>query len=423
MILGKRAIMLLPVLALSACAVPSQTAPVVVVTPQGASINQSTPSQRIENPLRGTHRDEVVTLDELREARSSKGSGTNSGDKVNAPALRENAIRYGTQGGLAWGTRQVQALLRDRATELGRTYDFNALAERSPGSSAISMPPVLVEGKSPSELQDGGRTLRIANTYFEIVKPSKLVERAPIWQTYLDMEACCGHASNEPSEPLPRNDAERDLWKRYVTEGWNEGLIQAQDIFQANMRTMQRDFTGMARAKRLMEEGKLSRTMISESSLGNTGSGQNMRENDKVVRITRDSRLNVGAGRDWHAAVGSAPVGEAAVPTGDDQPQPRTSEAERGGRIVPGSHPGRMPSQTSPQRGTRSSAVTSSDTGPGASAMSNSEGGWSDSASSPLNTSRAPQVRDAAPAAMPDNARSSGSNTASMPDIGNSRGY
>ena len=234
--------------------------------------------------------------------------------------------------------------MRNRATELGRTYDFNSLLMRQRGGGGTVLPPVIVEMREASEIQEGGRTQRVADTVYEIVQQARLVQAAPLWQTYLDMEACCSRAPEAPSEPLPRSDAERELWRRYVTEGWNEGLTQSTDIFQSNMRRLQRDFVGMTRYARLVEEGKVSPPVVADTNMGVTGTGQNMRVNDTVIRITRDPRLNVGPGRDWRPAVSDVPVGEGAVPTGEPQPQPRTAEQVRGGRIVPGSRPGRMPS-------------------------------------------------------------------------------
>ena len=337
---------------LSGCA---SVQPVAVTENRELGINVSTPAQRVERPSRDSARDKVMTLEELREARGNPAPSGSSADRLTAPALRDNALRYGTQGGLAWGTRQIQQLLRERSTELGRTYDFNSLAIRSRGSNAVLLPPVISEMINPAEIQDGGRTLRAADRYYEIIQQQRLVERAPLWQSYIDMEACCSKSPEEPSDPLPKTSAERDMWRKYVTEGWNEGLAQAREIFESNMRRLQRDFTGMARYMKLVEEGKATAPAIADASLGTTGTGQNMRTNDTVTKITHDAHLNVGSGRDWRPAVGGAPVGEGAVPAGEIQPQPRTEEAGRGGRIVPASRPGRYVSPSA--RGTTVSSV------------------------------------------------------------------
>ena len=332
--------LLLPILlsstVLYGCAVVPPTP--IVTSNSDVGINVSTPAQRIEDPKRDG-KDRLLSLDELKEAKSVSPSSSDTKDKLSAPALRDNALRYGSQGGLAWGTRQIQQLLRERSTELGRTYDFNALAVRNRGGSAVLLPPVISE-MSPAEIQDGGRTFRAADHYYEIIQQQRLVQRAPIWQTYLDMEACCGKSPEEPSEPLPKTSSERDAWRKYVTEGWNEGLIQSREIFESNMRLLQRDFTGMARYMKLVEEGKASVPVIADSSLGTTGNGQNMRINDTVTKITRDAHLNVSSSKDWRPAVNGETVGEDSVPTGEVQPQPRTDEATRRGRIVPNSRPG-----------------------------------------------------------------------------------
>jgi defect-in-organelle-trafficking protein DotC len=320
------------VVLLSACAqVPETT--IVSGSSSSHDINASTPAQRIESE-RGRRTDSVLTLEQMREVRATRSSTSGDTERLRAPALRDNALRYGAQGGLAHGSRQIQNALRDRATELGRIYDFNALLIRQPSLPGGILPPVIVESQEPMEQQDGGRTLRVADRFYEILQQARFVSAAPLWQTYLDMEQYT-RFPEQPAEPLPRTEAEREMWRRFVTEGWNEGLEQAIEIFQANMRRLQRDFVGMTRYARLLEEGKVSAPVVADANLGTTGTGQNMRVDDRVFRITRDPRLNVSNPREWSPAIGGANVGQSSVPQGSGQPVPRTSEAVRGGRIQP----------------------------------------------------------------------------------------
>src|SRR5690606_25579877 len=54
--------------------------------------------------------------------------------------------------------------------------------------------------------------------------------------------------------------------------------------------------------KVLLEEGKVSPPVLAEGNLGTTGTGQDMRVNDRAIRITQDPTLQVSP-RDWSASV------------------------------------------------------------------------------------------------------------------------
>lgn len=279
---------------LAACA---STSPVHgPMGPQPVKINPGYTAGSLDMPTTP-----VPSLEEMlnkvpeRESRRPKANE----DKLRVPALRDAALAYGAQGGLAWESRSINQMLQTQASEISRVYDFQRVMIKAPDNVMI-LPPVISEMNETWETSEAGRTLRVADTYYEIIEQARFAPNAPLWQAYLI------RTYETPAPPpnilLPEDRGERDSWKASVAEGWEMGRKQAQDIFQADLERLQRDFTGMVRYKALLEEGKVSAPVVSDARMGTTGTGQDMRVNDRAIRITQDPSLTVTAPGQWQSS-------------------------------------------------------------------------------------------------------------------------
>lgn len=247
-------------------------------------------------------------------------------DRLRLPAMQEAATAYGARGGLAFATREINRKLEGNSAQLARTYDFQMLMIQGPTGVMVN-PPVIVEATDAWESFDAGKTLRVADTVYEIVEQARFSSVAPMWQSYL--------ISNfeEPVAPpnalLPQDEAEKGQWAKWVADGWKKGEEQAGETFQSNLDRLNRDYTGMVRYKTLLEEGKVSAPILAEGNLGNTGSGQDMRVNDRAIRITQDPSLQINP-TDWSAsATVQGPDGK---PKGAETPPPPPPAAKPQGR-------------------------------------------------------------------------------------------
>jgi defect-in-organelle-trafficking protein DotC len=257
----------------------------------------------------------VPTLAEMENLTSAGNAiATDSeGDKLRVPALRDAALSYGARGGLAFASKQINERLTRHAEDLSRTWDFSAFLIKGPSGVTV-LPPVIVESKDTYEQSDAGKALRIADTYYQIVEQARFAPTAPLWHSYL--LRTYSTPTPPPDELLPKSDKEREAWKTYVREGWERGVKQADDIFQSDLRRLERDFVGMVRYAQLLEQNQVTAPVIADSNLGVTGTGQDMRVNDRAMRITADPRLNVRNPQDWQAPVSGASPSEAATPPG-----------------------------------------------------------------------------------------------------------
>jgi defect-in-organelle-trafficking protein DotC len=287
-------------LTVSACGRPDSQ-PVVVSTAPTPILGDVPGHLSLEEP-------QLMTLREMQELSRPANVEAEQGDRLRASALREAALSFGARGGLAWGSREINRRLMARASELSRTFDFNAILIRD-RRGAILLPPVVSESRDTMERMEEGRVLRVADLYYEIIAPAGFVPTAPLWHGYLLRT----YAAPEmpPFELLPRTDAEREVWRRSVAEGWEAGLRQAEDIFQEDSRRLERDYQGMLRYAALLRENRISAPYVAAASHGVTGTAEAVRVNDRTFRITSDAALSRDP-RAWRASPSRLSPAEAA---------------------------------------------------------------------------------------------------------------
>ncbi|EPX78065.1 DotC protein [Salipiger mucosus DSM 16094] len=245
--------------------------------------------------------------DELEEDASEE-------DKLRRPAIKETAQSYGARGGLAHATRQTNLMLRERADKLDQIYDFRKVMIRGPDNSVV-MPPVISDAEDTYELSDAGKTVRVADTVYEIISQARFSPVPPMWHSYLLREYST--PKRPPDEILPRTDGEREIWEHHVEEGWKAGVKQANEIFQADLNELDRDYSGMLKFTELLAEGKVSAPVVSKAPMGVTGTGAGMRVNDRAIRITRDPQLQTDSSL-WVPTITNGSAGEYARPNDED---------------------------------------------------------------------------------------------------------
>lgn len=235
-------------------------------------------------------------------------------DKLRMPALKDAALAYGARGGLAYTSREINKMLQKRAAEFDRIYDFSRLMVRGPDGVMV-LPPVISEARDAYEVTDAGKALRVADQVYEIVEQSRFSPNAPLWYAYLIRDYSV--PTPPPDEILPKNADERKYWNKHVAEGWKAGAEQAQAIFKADLNRLERDYTGMARFRALLAEGKVSPPIVAAGRMGVTGTGQDMRVNDRSIRIMEDPSLITDTSQ-WDSTVSGYPKQIDSLPAGEN---------------------------------------------------------------------------------------------------------
>lgn len=206
-------------------------------------------------------------------------------------SLRDAALSTGARAGLAFRAKQINLLVLKYERQLDLVYNFNAML-----LDYNVLPPVLIEGRHPLEQSDFD-ILRVADRAYTIQSQARFVTVPPTWRDYLKMQY------NDPDVPdvslLPRTQAEREVWNKYIQEGWQVGITQADVIFTENLGRLKRDYEGMIRYRSLLCQNMVSLPYVAEINLGITGGDSQMAINDRILRITALPEFNTN-GSEWN---------------------------------------------------------------------------------------------------------------------------
>ncbi len=220
------------------------------------------------------------------------------GLQIRADALREAALSYGARGGLAYRTFQIQRRLAEYDRNLTRVFDFSRLLIAAPSGLLIE-PPVISEAQKAVIVKSGGQAAAVADRVYRINRIARIVTAARNWHLY--MERDWGTVDPPPGLLLPKDATERDEWRRWVKEGWDAGIQQAEETFEADLDRMTNDFVGMVRYRELLAQGMISAPYALNEDRGITGGGSEMRIGDRGVTITGQSEL-ISRSNQWTPA-------------------------------------------------------------------------------------------------------------------------
>jgi defect in organelle trafficking protein DotC len=210
-------------------------------------------------------------------------------------SLKEAAMSVGSQAGLAWRSERINRNLKREEKILFEVFNFQAMV-----LNHNVLPPVLEEGKNALHL-DNNETIRLADHIYRIIAPPRFITAPPTWRDYLWM------SYDKPDFAQayvlrPRNKEERAFWNKYVKIGWDNGVKLANDIFEANLNRLRRDYEGMALYKVLLAQNMVTPPYVAKTDLGITGDENEMRIGDQVLRISATSKLNL-KGKTWKPAI------------------------------------------------------------------------------------------------------------------------
>ncbi len=207
---------------------------------------------------------------------------------IRRDALKEAASSYGARGGLGKRTEEIRETIEQQAASLDRIYDFKRLLIPAPSGLLIE-PPIISEGENATLIETGGQTAAVADKIFNINRNARIVSTPRNWRAYVERE--WGEVIMPPQILLPRTAEERKIWVEYLTRGWEEGVKQADEIFQADLDKLVADYSGMIRYRQLLAQGIVSAPYAMQVDRGVTGGGDEMRVGDRAVTITGPSQL------------------------------------------------------------------------------------------------------------------------------------
>ncbi len=272
----------------------------------------------IDNPITGASIGGIVvgahappSLSELQEARP--GSVHRKTIKpMRRNALRQAALGYGAQGGLAAESYAINLMLvRDR-TRLDQVFDFRKMLLPLGNGQTLLRPPIVTEAEMAFALRPGGQVAKQTDHVYQITEQAQLASAAPDWRTYL--VRTWNRPVAPPRDLLPRTETEIAYWKRWVADGWALGEQQAVQIFLDDLSRMEKDYVGMARYQVLLRAGVVESPDIAFHDVTVSGGRDRMLVGSQTVRITDQPGLNPdraqwrGTGPPPGGPIGAPPV-------------------------------------------------------------------------------------------------------------------
>lgn len=215
-------------------------------------------------------------------------------NSLRVQALRDTALSLGARGGLAYRTKNILAVLSNYEKNLDRIFNFYALLVED-----SVLPPVLIEARNALNLT-GPDIIRIADRNYKIIHQAKFVTAPPNWREYI------WKSFESPELPdkslLPKNATEQSIWEKYIDQGWNEGVKQADAILKENLNILTRDFNGMILYRKLLAQQMITPPFVSSIELGITGDRNNLTVNDRILKITAFPSLQTD-GSQWKTEI------------------------------------------------------------------------------------------------------------------------
>lgn len=211
------------------------------------------------------------------------------GVQIRVDALKEAALSYGARGGLAWRTFQIQRRLAENEGNVSKIFNFSNLLIAAPSGLMIE-PPVVTEAQKAVIIQSGGQNAAVADRVYRINRNARIVTAPRNWRAYLERD--WGKVEPPPNALVPKNQQELDHWRKQLQMGWEEGVRQADDIFQADLDRLNTDYLGMIRYRELLAQGIITPPYATQEDRGVTGGGSEMRIGDRGLVITGPSQFN-----------------------------------------------------------------------------------------------------------------------------------
>lgn len=191
---------------------------------------------------------------------SPRSPETSAIPQIRYNAIRETALTYGAQAGLARRNFENKEKLERRAQDLDVIYNFQALM-----LEGNVLPPVLSETSDIYD-QSSDDMLRVIGKVFRIEQQARFVYTTPNWRSY--MLTAYEFDQNLTLAVAPQNDSERAVWKASVEEGFKIGVEQADKILEQNFAVLRRDFLGMVLYHRMLDNGMVTRPYVAANKSG-----------------------------------------------------------------------------------------------------------------------------------------------------------
>lgn len=238
---------------------------------------------------------------ELKSLLEPKRTGTKMETAVSQmrpDAIREAAQLATFQKAMAWRYGQLVDQTEKYANILDTAFNFSPLLITQ--GEALIMPPMLAKAGASMRIE-GNDTATSAIATYELLEPARYIASTPTWRQFLMVDSF--PKAEEPNPALlPRTSAEKAIWRKAVHKAWNEGVTQADHLYEDNVARMTREYRGIILYHLLTAEHLISNLATASADMGRHISGNKLNIGQHVYRITRPSSFIAAPGKNLSKA-------------------------------------------------------------------------------------------------------------------------
>jgi defect in organelle trafficking protein DotC len=195
-------------------------------------------------------------------------------------AVYDAAFSLGLKGGMASQLEKINSVVEQKTSFLEKTYNFTPYLL----SQGRVIPPVITEARDLYN-QDGDYAVRLSGALYKIERQARLASVAPNWREYLNFPAGV-NVKNISSSISPNNSEEKLLWQKAIRSGWADGIEQANILVKQAFDRLNRDFIGILRFHRFVEEGKVTLPVLAASKMDFNKSTSSLAVDEQLLRLT-----------------------------------------------------------------------------------------------------------------------------------------
>ena len=230
---------------------------------------------------------EPPTLEDLVAFAPSGGVTDTLPEDMRRNAMRTAAVGYAARAGLTHRGWEIAGILERFAPQIGRVFRFRDLMIHEGGF--LVQPPVLAETRQAFRLARSLDRAASAGRHLKIVAAERILSGLPDWRGFLVRQWVEAEA---PAAVLfPRDAAERELWRKWLEEGWKEGTDLADMIFLDDLDRLTGFFEGLVLWHRLNRQRMVSAPVLSLERSAVSGGGDVMRIDESLVTIAARASL------------------------------------------------------------------------------------------------------------------------------------
>lgn len=195
-------------------------------------------------------------------------------------AIRDSGKRVGIQAGINRQLHTFRQAIKKHERDLDTVYDFGPLMIKGG-----VVPPVISQVTDVYAQDNDNMSLTVSGMVYKIEDQAKFSSVAPNWRSYLEF-------GNGGVDLMPQvmglnlKGKEKEIFESSIREGYQEGILQGNEIVAHGFDKLNRDYKGMIEFHKQVLGKRMTMPVIAQSDIPMTNRGDTLVLDEKLLRLT-----------------------------------------------------------------------------------------------------------------------------------------